>query len=302
MNNKDIFSKISNDLKDKLHFLEDKPEETLESTIKALWMMAAGLPVSAAKATESTLPELAEDQQEILNKLIDFRLNNIPLVHISKRQNFMGIELISDERALIPRKETEILGKKAIELSLKISESKNVVKVIDVCCGSGNLGIAISSLNPKCKVFAADISLEAVELTQENIDLLNLKEKIEVVQSDMFEAFKSDGFYKNVDLIVCNPPYISSAKVAKMDSEISSNEPSLAFDGGMLGIKIIQKLVNEAPLFLTSDGWLVFEIGVGQGDFIIKLLEKTKSFNRISSVSDDSGNVRVVFAQHSLGE
>ncbi|MEZ5105555.1 MAG: peptide chain release factor N(5)-glutamine methyltransferase [Draconibacterium sp.] len=292
-----LFNKLFNELRDKIHFLEDKPEETIESTLKALWLAASGTPVSAEKAIDTELPALSEIQIKNLNELIRTRLNNIPLAHITKRQNFLGIELITDKRALIPRKETEILGKKALELSLEIASEKNEIKVFDVCCGSGNLGVTVAKLNPKCRVYSSDISDEAIELTKENIDLLNLNNRIEAAQSDMFEAFKTDTYYKNIDLIICNPPYISSAKVVKMDSEIALNEPSLAFDGGMLGIKIIQKLINEAPLFLTNKGWLVFEVGVGQGDFVGKLLEKTKQFQQIGSVSDDAGNVRVVFAQ-----
>ena len=297
MNINEFFIKIRNDLQDKLYFLEDKPEETLESTIMALWMMAAGFPLSAEKAIESRLPELTMEQQKELNNLIEIRLANIPLAHITKRQNFMGIELITDERALIPRKETEILGKKALDMSFQISDFKSSIKVFDVCCGSGNLGIAVSHYNYKCTVYAADLSKEAVELARENVAFTNLNKKVKVIQSDLFSEFMNDEFYEKVDLIICNPPYISSSKVIKMDSEISANEPSLAFDGGMMGIKIIQKLISDAPLFLTPGGWLIFEVGVGQGDFVIKLLQKAISLKNISSVSDDSGNIRVVFAQ-----
>lgn len=299
MSNTELFSKITDDLKDKLHFLEDKPEENIESTLKAMWFAAAGVPVSAERAYKLSIPELSEVQIKHLNKLIDLRLHNIPLAHITKRQSFMGIEFISDDRALIPRKETEILGNKALELSLSIAKSKDSINVIDVCCGAGNLGIAISYFNSKCKIYAADISDEAVELTKENINLLNLNERVNASQGDLFSEFESDKFYEKMDLIVCNPPYISSSKVSKMNSEISSNEPVLAFDGGMMGIKIIQKLINEAPKFLVPGGWLIFEVGVGQGDFITKLIEKNSMYQQTESVKDDSNNIRVVMSQKS---
>ncbi len=292
-----FYNELYNELKSKIHFLEDKPEETVDSTLKALWMTASGISVSAEKAINMKLPKLKEKQVTKLLDLIDQRLNNIPLAHITKRQNFLGIELITDQRALIPRKETEILGKKALELSAALANEKNEINILDICCGSGNLGIGVAKLNPKCRVYSSDISNEAVKLTQENINFLNLNDRIEAFPGDMYGPFKSDKFYNNIDLIICNPPYISSAKVVKMDLEIALNEPSLAFDGGMLGIKIIQNLISEAPLFLTKKGWLVFEIGVGQGDFVIKLIEKTKKFQQIGSVPDDSGNIRVVFAQ-----
>lgn len=299
MNKTELFNRISDDLKNKLHFLEDKPEETIETTLKALWFAAAGFPVSAEGALKLSIPDLTEKQIKNLHQLIELRLNNTPLAHITKRQNFMGIELLSDKRALIPRKETELLGKKALELSNRIAKSKGIINVIDVCCGSGNLGIAIAHFNPNCIVYATDISQEAVELTQDNINLLNLNQRVHVKQGDLLSVFETNEFYEKIDLIICNPPYILSSKVQKMDTEIASNEPVLAFDGGMLGIKIIQKLISEAPKFLTHEGWLIFEVGVGQGNFIAQLCERAQLYQLIESVPDDSGNIRVILTRKS---
>jgi release factor glutamine methyltransferase len=297
MNKTELFKKISDDLKVKIHFLEDKPEETVETTLKALWLTAAGMPVSAEGALKLTIPDLTEKQAEELYQLIDMRLNNTPLAHITKRQSFMDIELLSDNRALIPRKETEILGKKALELANRLSGSRGKINIIDVCCGSGNLGLAVASFNPDCMVYATDLSQEAVNLTQENISFLNLNHRVQVKQGDLLGAFESDEFYGKIDLIICNPPYITSSKVQKMNDEIASFEPILAFDGGMLGIKIIQKLISEAPKFLNHEGWLIFEVGVGQGDFILKLCERSQFYQEIESVADAAGNIRVILAR-----
>ena len=297
MNKSELFNSISNDLKNRLHLLEDKPEETIETTLKALWFAATGFPVSAEGALKLTIPDLTEKQIKKLHQLIEQRLNNTPLAHITNRQNFMGIELLSDKRALIPRKETELLGRRALELSNRIAKSKGRINVIDVCCGSGNLGIAIAHLNPNCIVYATDLSQEAVELTQDNIDFLNLSQRVHVKQGDLLSVFETNEFYEKIDLIICNPPYILSSKVQKMDIEIASNEPVLAFDGGMLGIKIIQKLISDAPKFLTNGGWLIFEVGAGQGNFIAQLCERSQLYQLIESVSDVSGNGRVILAQ-----
>ena len=295
-----LYDSICGYLKDRLHLLGDKPEETLETTLKALWLTAAGNPVSAESALRLSIPDLTEKQAETLHQLIELRLTNTPLAHITKRQSFMGIELISDRRALIPRKETELLGKKALEISREIVSSKGKIKVIDVCCGSGNLGIAIAFYNPDCEVYATDISGDAVELTLENINHLKLNHRLQVKQGDLLSAFETEEFYQKTDLIVCNPPYILSSKVQKMDSEIASNEPVLAFDGGMLGIKIIQKLISEAPRFLTNEGWLLFEVGAGQGNFIAQLCERTNLYQKIDLVSDDSGSIRVIRLQKAI--
>ncbi len=299
MDKSDLFNNISNDLKSKLHLLKDKPEETIETTLKSLWLAAAGYYVSAEGSVKFSIPDLTEKQIENLHQLIELRLNNTPLAHITGRQNFMGIELLSDKRALIPRKETELLGWKALELSKVIVRSKGRIKVIDVCCGSGNLGIAVAYYNPDCEIFSTDISQGAVELTRANINFLNLTQRIQVRQSDLLSVFETDEFYENIDLIICNPPYITSSKVQKMDTEIASFEPVLAFDGGMLGIKIIQKLITDAPKFLNEKGWLMFEVGLGQGNFIAQLCERAQLYKQIELIRDDSDNIRVISLQKS---
>jgi release factor glutamine methyltransferase len=291
-----LFWKLKLELESKLSFLEDKPEETSDSSLKALWHKAHGNSFSAVEAEKKPLPDLTEPQVVILHQLVEQRLNGKPLAHITGRQNFMGIELLCDNRALIPRKETEILGRTAIEQCRNIAGLKQSINVFDICCGCGNLGIALACYISNITVYSSDLSPEAVELTKENISFLNLARRVNVIQSDLFQNFESDIYYGNINLIVCNPPYISSSKVAKMDSEISSNEPSMAFDGGMVGMKVIQKLIREALKFLAKDGWLIFEVGVGQGPFIMQLCNNSQLYKKIEPVSDVMGNIRVIAA------
>jgi release factor glutamine methyltransferase len=294
MNKDELFLSIKTDLTDKLNFLDDKPEETVDSSIKALWLKASGISKSSEEAAKSDLPELSEDQKIILNQLIKQRLNNTPLAYITGRQNFMGIELLCDKRALIPRKETEILGRTALKICESISKTKDKPLVLDLCCGSGNLGLALSALSPKISVFSSDLSKEAVDLAKENNLFLNLVDRVTVLPGDLFEAFESNKFLGQVDIIVCNPPYISSTKVTKMNIEISNNEPVMAFDGGMIGTKIIQQLIREAPRFLVKGGSLIFEVGLGQGTFIGQLCQKSGNYDKVVTVNDEAGNIRVI--------
>jgi release factor glutamine methyltransferase len=293
----ELFSELTSELSDTFQFLEDKPEETLESTLKACWFKSAGIPKSAIKAMEEPLPELDEKQIKVLLQLIGQRQKNIPLAHLTGRQNFMGIELLSDKRALIPRKETEILGKKSLEISEGFSSKKEEVLVMDICCGAGNLGLAVAFYNPKSKVIVTDLSHDAVELAKENICFLNLNHRVKAVQGDLFSAVDQERFYGKIDMIICNPPYISTAKVTKMNTEISAHEPILAFDGGMFGTKIIQRFLAESPKFLTKGGSITFEVGAGQGEFMIRLCEETDNFFDIEPVKDNIGNIRVIHAK-----
>ena len=292
----ELYQIIKQRLENNLTLLEDKPEETIESTIKALWYKAQGIAISAEKAAILPLTKLSDQQITILYCLLEKRLNGEPLAHITGRQSFMGIELLSDKRALIPRKETEILGATALNLCEMIAKKKPIISMFDICCGSGNLGLSIAYHNPNIFVHSSDLSHEAVELTKENISFLKLNHRVKVSQSDLFSCFESTEYWGKIDLIVCNPPYISTTKVSKMTSEIAANEPAMAFDGGMVGLKIIQKLIQESPRFLTHTGWLVFEVGVGQGPFVIQLCEKSGLYQQIESASDDFGNIRVIAA------
>ena len=297
MDREEVFNTLLEKLDGNIQFLEDKPEETLNSTLKALWFKAYGTPLSADAASGMELPELSKEQLNTLNRLIQLRQDNTPLAYITGRQNFLDLEFITDQRALIPRKETELLGNKVLAIASEIVKTNENIKILDVCCGAGNLALSIAHKFSKAIVFGTDLSTEAVELSKENARMLDLEERVSFIPGDLFSAFESKNFYTSFDIIVCNPPYISTAKVSQMQSEISLNEPSLAFDGGSMGINLIQKLMREAPKFLAPYGWLAFEVGLGQGPFIAKLCAKTQCYSQIEQVEDNDGNQRVITAR-----
>lgn len=290
----ELFQIIKQKLETNLTLLEDKPEETIDSTIFALWHKAFGLELSAEKASKLSLPVLSQEQINSLHKLINLRLNNIPLAHLTGRQTFMGIDFLCDSRALIPRKETEILANVALNICKNFELKKEQIQVFDVCCGSGNLGIALAHDRTNIVVNCSDLSDSCVELTRDNIKFLNLSDRVFARQSDLIASFESETYFGKIDLIVCNPPYISTSKASRLNPEILNNEPSMAFDGGMIGLKVIQKLIQESPKFLSTDGWLTFEVGLGQGPFIIQLCEKSNHYKQIKSYTDSIGNIRVI--------
>lgn len=302
MNTSILYSEIKTQFGKKFNFLKDKPEETVDSTLKACWQCASGNPMSAEEAIKHPLPALNDKQLKQLYSLLEKRLKNVPLAHIVGRQNFLGIEFLSDKRALIPRKETEILGKKAVELSFELAKNRDSLRVMDICCGSGNLGLSVAHLNPKVQLFASDLSEEAVELAKDNTNVLQLGPRSVILAGDLFSAFDNNEYWESVDLVICNPPYISSAKVTKMDEEISGHEPVLAFDGGMFGFKIIQNVIDKAPTYLRKGGWLIFEVGSGQGEFIMKMCERTEKYEDVTPITDEIGNIRVIAARKNQKE
>ncbi|MGQ0652029.1 MAG: N5-glutamine methyltransferase family protein [Betaproteobacteria bacterium] len=279
----------------------DKPEETAERTLCALWSTASGRPVSAERASEETLPALDAAAQARLRELIELRRSGVPLAHLTQRQFFLGLELIAGGEALIPRKETEILGRAALAklqaLSSAGGQGGAELTVIDVCTGSGNLALACAWYRPNARVFGSDITPEAVDLAQRNADRLRLASRVEFRRGDLLEPFDNDAFLGRVDLLSCNPPYISSAKLGTLDPEIGRYEPRAAFDGGAFGVSILMKLLKQAPRFLRRGGWLAFEVGLGQGPGLLRQLERNAAFAAVEAHRDAAGEVRAILAR-----
>ena len=281
----------------KLQFLPDKPEETVDSTLHALWMTAAGAPMSAEAAVDIRLPELDAKALKLLDSLIEQRLAGIPLAHITGRQRFLDFEMLAGHEALVPRKETELLAELAIDLGKDLAAERAGVLAIDVCTGCGNVALAIARHVPAARVFGADLSEEAVSLAQRNADHLGLSEHVQFRAGDLLAPFDEPAFLGNVDLLTCNPPYISSAKVGQMAEEISAHEPRLAFDGGPFGVAILMRLLQDAPKFLKPGGWLAFEVGLGQGPAMQKRLTSAGVYRDIRTLADHNGAIRALAAR-----
>lgn len=205
--------------------------------------------------------------------------------------------MLAGPEALIPRLETEILGYEALAIAKSLAEERESVTVLDLCTGSGNIPLGIAANEPRARIIGADLSLEAVEFARKNARYIGLETRSDFRQSDMFNSFESDNFYGNIDLLTCNPPYISSAKVGTMNAEISEHEPRLAFDGGVLGITILTKLIRGATRFLKPDSFLCFEVGLGQGNAMARMLDNAKVYRNIRTLSDGAGHVRAIVAQ-----
>lgn len=292
-----LYQYVKQQLAANLQFLPDKPEETLDSTAHALWHAAAGEPLSAVLALQTPLRELNTVQQQRLTEFTQQRLNGIPLSHITGRQHFMGFEMLSTPEALVPRRETELLARTAIELAKHIGAQQPQVKVIDVCTGSGNVALAIATHVANAQLYAADLSEEAVELAKRNAQHLGLAARAEFRAGDLLAPFDTPEFLGRIDVLTCNPPYISSAKVEQMHSEISAHEPHLAFDGGPFGVAILMRLLQDAPRFVRSGGWLACEVGLGQGPAMLKRMEKNAAFAEVRALQDNAGDVRALAAR-----
>ena len=205
---------------------------------------------------------------------------------------FMGVELLVAPGALLPRAETEILGGAAVELVKTIISPV----IIDVCCGSGNLACAIAHQVPGATVFAADLTASCATLARRNVEHLRLEKQVTVFQGDLFEPLRSALPASGVDVIVCNPPYISTSKLEAARASLLENEPREAFDGGPYGLAIHQRVIKEAVALLKPGGHLLFEFGLGQERQMKALFERSRAYSDIRFFKNTEGAPRAVVA------
>ncbi len=210
--------------------------------------------------------------------------NGMPIQYITNKQEFMGLSFYVDENVLIPQPDTEILVEEVLN---KINKQD---KILDLCTGSGAIGISLAKNTENVKIYMSDISEKALEIAQRNINKNKVEEKCELVTSDMFE-----NIYSKYDIIVSNPPYIESEEIKILPKEVR-NEPIIALDGGFDGLDFYRIIANEAYKYLKEDGILALEIGYNQKEKVIDLLNKTGKYKDIYCKKDLGGNDRVVIA------
>jgi len=220
------------------------------------------------------------------------RAKGTPLAFVIGRELFMGIELIIADGVLSPRKETELLGNTAIDVLRSYGSTAH--QIIDVCCGTGNLACAIAHHMPNVHVWASDLTDRCITTTRQNVKHLGISDRVIVAQGDIFGGLAEFDLDVCIDIIVCNPPYISQSKLDTDHAELLKHEPREAFDGGPYGLTIHQRVIKEALPFLKPGGILMLEIGLGQERQVKMLFDRTNAYENIRFTSNTSGEVRVV--------
>ena len=262
-----------------------------------LLLAEAGISNAAAEASMIWSAAVREAGNSAASRALEMakgRAQGTPLAYLTGRTRFMDIEMAVAPGALIPREETELLGRTAVAL---LRDAQSPTRVIDMCCGSGNLACGIAAAVPTATVWATDLTAGAVSVASANVERLELSNRVTVVQGDLFESLRGRQLEGTVDVIVCNPPYISSGRLTKDRAELLNHEPIEAFDGGPYGISFFQRVIKEAILFLKPGGHLLFEIGAGQGRQVLLLFGRANAYENARTVADATGEPRVVVGQ-----
>jgi HemK-like putative methylase len=284
-------------LRDSAVFTADKPDETPETTARALWYAAAGNP-RPATAAALPLPPLSPAQEHALAGLVERRVAGEPLAYLTGRESFLGLEFLTGTGALVPRRETELLGGLALSLAKEIADSESGVRILDLGTGSGNLAVSLAVLEPRARVWACDLEAEAVAVARRNAEFHHVADRVTVAQGDLFGALdRLSPRPGPFDLVVCNPPYLPTHKVQSMPVEVGGFEPAAAFDGGEVGLSILYRLIAEAPAHLVPGGWVCFELGAGMGRVLEKRLAANGGYGEVRKLADQDGMTRAILSR-----
>ena len=237
-----------------------------------------------------TETDLDRKTQQTYDQLVSRRLSRFPLQYILGEASFCGHLFKVDSRALIPRPETELLCSWAAEELRCMTNAR----VLDLCCGSGCLGLSLKASLPGISVTLSDLSEDALALAAENAASLSLD--VTFCQGDLLTPFADNAF----DLIVCNPPYIPSALCPGLQPEVRF-EPLMALDGGVDGLSFYRRLSKDAQRVLTPGGVLLMELGMDEASPVFEMLS-CHGFCSLSLRPDDAGIPRMIRAVRPKGE
>lgn len=257
-----------------------------DPAIDARWIAEDVLGLNASALRFEAQNALPESKLAEMNAFLDRRVQGEPVQYIMKKSDFMGMRFYVDHRVLIPRQDTETLVEAAI---IALQGQKNP-RVLDLCTGSGCIGISIATLAPHAQLTLADISTGALEVAKKNAHDLNVD--VLLRHGDLFKAVGREKF----DLIVSNPPYIPSDELADLQPEVR-REPALALDGGADGLDFYRRIAEEAGQHLHSGGSIYLEVGMGEAQAVLAMLKSSLDCADSGVIQDLCGIERIVWAR-----
>ena len=237
--------------------------------------------------------QVPQQQLDRLHNLVKRAGLHEPVAYLAGKTEFYSLELEINSNCMIPRPETELLVQRAIEF---LRTRSGIQYICDLCTGSGCIAIAIAKNFPDSRVTATDISAAALEVTARNVEKHQLKEQIKLLCGDLFEPIIQQLDVSQFDLIVCNPPYVSTSEYEKLDKNVKDYEPKPALLAGVDGLDVYRKMIEKMYEFLKPCAELMLEIGYAQGPSVKELLEQTGAFSEIKIEKDFHKNDRIIIA------
>ena len=233
------------------------------------------------KEVDSNIEKLYKSSLEALKE-------NKPIQYVIGNVNFYGLKFIVNKNVLIPRFETEELVEQVVEYTKDLNKDK--IKILDLWCGSGAIGLTLKSILKDSEVTLVDISKEALEIAKLNANNLNLD--VTFIESDWFSNVKLEKY----DIIVSNPPYIRTDE--EIEEIVKNNEPSLALYGGVDGLDCYRKILANIKSYLNNKFLIAFEIGESQKEEIYDIVNKYLKDIEITCKKDLYGRNRMIFVRN----
>lgn len=218
-------------------------------------------------------------------------LNGEPLAYVLGNWEFYGMPIQVTKDVLIPRDDTCAVTALAIKQALFLGDNP---RILDLCTGSGCIGIAIASRVKDAKITCADISKEALAVAKKNVTINKLTGRVSCVQANALE--KASPFLGKFDMIVSNPPYITTQEMEQLPDSVKNYEPHLALHGGKDGLDFYRSIVQNYSDALKPEGYLCFEFGMGQGDDVCQILEEN-NYTILERSRDYNDRERAVIAR-----
>lgn len=231
---------------------------------------------------------------------IERRLAREPVATILGRREFWSLNFKVNSDVLIPRPETEGVIERLLVLQDE-SRHRPQPNILDLCTGSGILAVVAAREIPASRVFAVDISAPALQVARENARTHLVADRMVFFEGDLFEGWEAPEC-RELDFILCNPPYIESGMMPQLQPEIRDHEPALALDGGPDGMKFFNRIIPTAAERLRPGGFMILEMGPEQAPALTELMASQPALENIVVTRDYSGRDRVVSARRaSLG-
>lgn len=229
-------------------------------------------------------------------KAIQKRSQRVPLQYITHHAEFMSLDFYVDERVLIPRPETELVVTAVIEKSQNLSKENEIV-MVDIGVGSGNIAIALAKKMDKARVFATDISPDALSVAAMNAQRHEVLNQITFLCGDTFKPLEGYGIEAKADFILSNPPYVSRDEFGTLQREVGDYEPYIALVSGEDGFSMFKRIIAHANTWLRPGGFIIFEVGEKQAQKVAQFIENTGRFKKPELVKDYQNIYRIVVAQ-----
>jgi len=278
-------------LKEALHKAETiiTSHHIADAGIEAELLLRHSLGLEKAELYTRLRQQLSPSEAERFWYSVQHRLYHEPTAYIVKQCQFYGIDFYIDSRTLIPRPESELLVETTLELIGQHFPSGATCSIVDVGTGSGAIAIAIALHLPQARIYAIDISADALEVARINCQKHGVEKQIHLLLGDMLQPLP-----ESVDIILANLPYVRDSELSQLSPEIKNFEPIIALAGGWDGLAMVRQLVPQARQKLSPRGLILLEIGQGQGLAATSLVKTYFPIAKVDLVPDLSGIDRVV--------